>query len=134
MDLDRFRAVLARTPSIVERLFTPDERAYAHERRDPTERLGARFAAKEATLKALGAGLGAAAFADIEVVRASSGAPSLALHGSAADLARDRGVVELLLSISHTATLAQATVVALGNRTSEGASRPAEAPTEEPAR
>jgi len=113
VELDRFRAVLARTPSIVGRLFTDDERAYAELRRDPTERFAARFAAKEAVLKAMGAGIGECAFREIEVVRADSGAPSVLLHGRAAGLASDRGVASWRLTMTHTATLAQAIAVAL---------------------
>jgi holo-[acyl-carrier protein] synthase len=113
VDLDRFREVLARTPSIVDRLFTPDEQAYAHRRRDPTEPFAARFAAKEAVLKALGLGLGSVAFREIEVVRAESGRPSIVLHGAAADAARDRGVGGWLVTLSHTAHLAQAIAMAM---------------------
>jgi holo-[acyl-carrier protein] synthase len=114
VDLTRFRQVLHRTPTIVDRLFTAGEQAYASERRDPTEPLGARFAAKEAVLKAMGLGLGAVAFREIEVVRASSGAPSLVLHGGAAELADERGVDRWLLTLSHTDHLAQAFVLAEG--------------------
>ena len=113
VDLDRFRVVLARTPGLVDRLFTPAEQAYAAARTDPTERLGGRFAAKEAVLKAMGVGLGAARFCDIEVVRADSGAPSLALHGSAASRAEALGAVRWLVTISHTDHVAQAVVLAL---------------------
>jgi holo-[acyl-carrier protein] synthase len=114
VDLDRFREVLERTPTIVGRVFTDDEQRYARLRQDPTERFGARFAAKEATMKALGVGLGEVVLRDIEVVRAESGAPSLQLHGTAAAMAGERGVQRWLLTISHTDHLAQAIVVALG--------------------
>lgn len=114
VDLDRFRQVLARTPSIADRLFTDAERAYASEQRDPTQRLGARFAAKEAAMKALSIGVGEARFRDIEVVRTESGAPELQLHGAARELADSRGVERWLLSMSHTDHLAQAVAVALG--------------------
>ncbi len=113
VDLDRLRGVLARTPTIIDRLYTAGEQAYARQRRDPTERFGGRFAAKEATMKALGLGLGDLRFRDIEIVRAESGAPSLLLHGAAADLATARGVRRWLVTISHTGHLAQAIVVAL---------------------
>lgn len=115
VDLDRFRASLARTPGLRVRLFAPAEQAYAETSRDPTERYAVRFAAKEAVLKALGVGLGAAAFRDIEVVRdPESGAPSILLHGGAAALAAERGVGSWLVSLSHSRTVAQAVVVALG--------------------
>jgi holo-[acyl-carrier protein] synthase len=113
VELDRFRLALTRTPGIVDRLFTDDERAYCELRRDPTERFAARFAAKEAVLKAMGAGIGECDFRDIEVVRADSGAPSVRLHGRAVELATDRGVGEWRLTMTHTASLAQAIAVAL---------------------
>jgi holo-[acyl-carrier protein] synthase len=77
------------------------------------QRLAARFAAKEAALKALGAGLGACKFVEIEVVRdADSGRSVLALHGAAAALAAERGAASLHLSMSHTEARATAFVVA----------------------
>ncbi|CAN5765928.1 holo-ACP synthase [soil metagenome] len=113
VDVERLRTTLARTPTLVERLFTPGERAYAEKARDPTERYAARFAAKEAVLKALGVGLGAAEWHDIEVVRAESGAPSLVITGRAAVLAEAAGVREWKLTISHTHVTAEAIAVAL---------------------
>ena len=78
VDLDRFRLAAERTPGILTRYFTEGERAYAERRQDPTERYAARFAAKEAVMKALGVGLGACELAEIEVVRdEDSGAPDL---------------------------------------------------------
>lgn len=115
VDIDRFRAVLARTPSIAERMFRPAERAYAEQAADPAARLAARFAAKEATLKSLGLGLGGMNLADIEVVRHEDGRPELRLHDAAADVAAAKGAARFLLTISHTDTLAQATVVALAS-------------------
>ena len=114
VDLDRLRVVIDRTPGVVTRVFTEGEQAYARQRRDPTERFGGRFAVKEATMKALGVGLGAVAFRDIEVVRAESGAPHVRLHGAAAALADAQGVVGWLVTLSHTDHLAHAMVVALG--------------------
>jgi holo-[acyl-carrier protein] synthase len=113
VDLDRFRAVLARTPTVAGRLFTEDERSYAAEQRDPTARLAVRFAAKEATMKALGVGLGAFAFQDVEVVRLASQAPSLHLRGRAAELAAARGVAQWQVSLTHGDLVAEALVIAL---------------------
>ena len=79
---------------------------------DP-QRLAARFAAKEAVMKALGVGLGAFAFRDVEVVKAPSGAPSLSLSGRAADLAARRGVRTWHLSLTHSGLVAEAVAVAL---------------------
>jgi holo-[acyl-carrier protein] synthase len=113
VEIERFRLALRRTPRLPERLFSEAERAYAARRRDPTERLAARFAAKEAVMKAMGVGLWRFPLRDIEVVRATSGAPSVRLHGGAARLAAQRGVTEWRLTLTHTATLAQAIAVAL---------------------
>lgn len=113
VDVDRFRAVLARTPSIAPRLFTDDELAYATAARDPAERLAVRFAAKEAVLKALGLGLGACSWHDLEVVRSPSGAPTLAISGTAARLAAERGVEGWRLSLTHTSQVASAVAIAL---------------------
>jgi holo-[acyl-carrier protein] synthase len=112
VEVDRMRRTLARTPALVERLFTDAERAYCERRRDPTERFAARFAAKEAVMKALGVGLGAVGWHEVEVVRAESGRPSLALSGRAADLAAELGVVRWHLTMSHTSRVAEAIAVA----------------------
>ncbi len=113
VDLDRFRRALERTPRLVARVFTEGERNYALRQRDPTQRLAARFAVKEATMKALGVGLGAFRFHDVEVIRARSGEPSLRLEGAAAALAAKRGVREWKVSITHSDLIALAVVVAL---------------------
>jgi holo-[acyl-carrier protein] synthase len=114
VDVGRFRATLARRPKMVERLFTDGERGYAEGTRDPGSRLAARFAAKEAVLKSMGVGVGAADFRDIEVVRAEGGAPAMVLHGRAAALAARLGIRRCLVSLTHTDLVAVATVVADG--------------------
>ena len=112
VDVGRFRALLERRPGIVDRLFTAAESAYASGTRDPAPRLAVRFAAKEAILKALGAGIGAADFREMEVVRDDRGAPGVLLAGRAAVLAADRGVARWHLSLTHTDAVAVASVVA----------------------
>jgi len=113
-EVPRFRTVLARRPKLAERVFTEAERTYALRKRDPTERFAARFAAKEAVMKALGVGVGAFPFRDVEVTRARSGAPSITLHGKAAELARQRGVADWRISITHSELIAAVVVVGLG--------------------
>lgn len=117
VDVDRFRRALARRPRLALRVFTDTERSDAAGAADPTERLAARFAAKEAVMKALGSGLGTFAFRDVEVVHAPgtgprSGAPSLRLRNGALALADARAVGRWHVSLTHTATVAVAMVVA----------------------
>jgi holo-[acyl-carrier protein] synthase len=114
-EVERLRTAMARTPRLRERVFAPGEQVYCEQRRDPAERYAARFAAKEAVLKALGVGIGACALREIEVVSRPSGAPELVLHATAANLASERGVTRWHISLTHTANLAQATVVALAD-------------------
>ena len=112
VDVERFRRVLERTPSLRERLFTPAELAYVRPRFDPAPSLAVRFAAREAVMKSLGLGLGAFGFHDVSVHVADSGAPSLLVSGTAAELAARRSVATFHLSLSHDGPIAVAMVVA----------------------
>ena len=112
-EVDRMRAALARTPSLRGRVFTEAERTYCDRRKDPTERYAARFAAKEAVMKAMGVGVGACKWREIEVAKAPSGAPSVRLHGGAQELADARGITSWRLTLTHTHRVAQAIAVAL---------------------
>jgi holo-[acyl-carrier protein] synthase len=112
-EVDRMRAALARTPTLRERVFTDAEQAYCEARQDPTERYAARFAAKEAVLKAMGLGLGACGWRDIEVGRAESGAPFVVLRARALELADERGIRTWRLTMTHTHRVAEAIAVAL---------------------
>src|SRR5262249_45298971 len=93
------------------------ERADAAAGADVAQSLAARFAAKEAVMKALGAGIGAFALTDVEVCRttgsgATRNAPYVVLHGTAADLAEAHGAGTFHLSLTHTDAVAIAFVVA----------------------
>ena len=112
VDVDRFRRVLDRRRHLTDRLFTPGEQAYARAAADPVPRMSTRFAAKEAVMKALGVGLGAFHFIEVEVVRDGLDAPELVLHGVARALAARAGVDRWHLSLTHTAEVALAVVVA----------------------
>lgn len=111
VDVTRMAAALARTPSLVDRLFTEDEREYCESVTSPAARFAVRFAAKEAAMKALGVGLGAYPWHDVEVHRAEGGAPSLVVTGAAEALATHRGGSSWLVSLTHTDDLAQAIVM-----------------------
>jgi holo-[acyl-carrier protein] synthase len=76
--------------------------------------LSARFAAKEAVAKALGTGLGAVGWTDIEILREDMGQPLLRLHGRAAALANELGLAQWSISLSHTHEHAVAMAVAIG--------------------
>jgi holo-[acyl-carrier protein] synthase len=97
------------------RVFTPAEVAACADRRDEAQALAARFAAKEACLKALGSGwrLGIG-FRDIEVVRLEGGAPSIRFSGGAAEQARKRGVRSVHVTLTHQPGLAAAAVILEG--------------------
>ena len=97
-----------------QRIFTPGEIAYCTRRARYAESFAARFAAKEAVMKALGVGLGAFGFHDVEVQRDDGGRPSLVVVGAAELLAVERGVVAWQLSLTHTTLSAGAVVVAVG--------------------
>ncbi len=112
-EVDRMRTVLERTPRLRTRLFTDEERAYCDRRADPTERYAARFAAKEAVMKAMGVGVGACKWREIEVARSESGAPSVRLHGGAQELADGLGIRAWRLTLTHTHRVAEAIAVAL---------------------
>jgi holo-[acyl-carrier protein] synthase len=117
VDIDRIRRAAGlsqRGLRLRARVFTDGERRTCEARSDPAECFAARFAAKEAVMKALGADGIAFAFRDIEVVRAPTGAPSVVLHGRVAERARSLGIRTIHLSLTHATTVAMASVVAEG--------------------
>ncbi len=114
VDISRLAQMLERRRSMAERLFTPGERSYAARLRNPAPSLAARFAAKEATMKALGVGLGALDLTDVDVRRSGVGPPSLHVTGRGGSLAASLGVTGWMVSLTHTETVASAVVAALG--------------------
>lgn len=105
--LERFARKLERTPRLIERLFAESERSL------PVHSLAARFAAKEALIKALGRSDGLV-WTEIEVVPNEHGDPDFRLHGGVADVVAGHGVRRLHLSLTHDAGVAVAFVVAEG--------------------
>jgi holo-[acyl-carrier protein] synthase len=111
VEVARFEAALARTPALRTRLFTESEREL------PLRSLAARFAAKEALAKALGAPVGLS-WLDATVLREPDGRPRLEVRGSVAERAQELGVTCFHLSLSHDGGFASALVVAEANTTS----------------
>jgi len=100
----------------LNRVFRESEQAYCRPMRRPAPHYAARFAAKEAVAKAFGCGISERiGFLDIEVVRDTAGAPSIVLHGPARELAEERGVTKIFLSLSHTDHYAVANVLLTGS-------------------
>lgn len=96
----------------LERVFTPGEIAYCESHRNRFERYAARFAAKEAAMKALGTGWRRGIrWVDIEVVNLPGGKPTLRLAGAAARRASQLGAANVVLSMTHTASQAMAQVI-----------------------
>ncbi len=96
----------------IERIFTPAEIAYAERKANAFERYAARFAAKEAGMKAIGTGWKRGVrWQDFEVINLPSGKPTLALHGVASAVAEQLAVRNVALSLTHTAEQAMAIVI-----------------------
>ena len=96
----------------LERVFTAAEIAYCERHRDSVERYAGRFAAKEATMKALGTGWSKGVrWIDIEVTRPPGSRPTIILHGAARERAERMGMRQISLSITHTGNLAFAEVI-----------------------
>ena len=106
------RFIDAGNSAIMERLFTPDERSLCGSRKDAASCLAARFAAKEAFLKALGTGLREGiSWLDLEVSNDPLGKPELILSGKAAEQFQRNGLIRVHLSLSHDGGSAVAMVV-----------------------
>ncbi len=104
VDIARFEQTMQRTPRLLERLFSPAERPLK------LRSLAARYAAKEALIKALG-GSDGVHWTDIEIASEESGRPRFALSGTTASVIAARGISTLHLTMSHDAGLAAAFVV-----------------------
>lgn len=113
--ISRLRDVIARWEDrFLARVFTPAEIAYCRARRDPVQHFAARFAAKEAGLKALGTGLSLGVkWRELEVCRDRGGPPRLELSGRSREIGLQRGGRHMLLALTHDGdyALAQAMLV-----------------------
>src|SRR5580698_3515644 len=112
IEIDRIAQSIARFGMrFLTRVFTPEEIAYCQRKKNSAESFAARFAAKEAAAKALGTGIQhGVTWKELEVRRLPGHRPTLHLTGRALEFAKRLGVAHVSLSISHTATLAMASV------------------------
>ena len=114
IEIDRVeKAVVRHGRRFLERVYTPAELAICTNRIDS---LAARFAAKEAVAKALGAGIGRICWQEIEIARGPANEPVLHLYGMAAEIAEELGLYTWSISLSHTAGHAIAVAAAIGNK------------------
>ncbi|HVB35473.1 MAG TPA: holo-ACP synthase [Patescibacteria group bacterium] len=116
-EVKRVEAAIARHGrAFLERVFTAAEIRYCERHRNAAERYAARFAAKEAAMKALGTGWRRGVrWVDLEVANLPSGRPTLQMHGRSKELAEGLGVRHIALSLTHGAGLAFAQVVFEGD-------------------
>jgi holo-[acyl-carrier protein] synthase len=123
--IPRLRQIVARWEDrFLRRVFTEEEIAYCRRRRDPIPHLAARFAAKEATLKALGTGLSmGVSWREMEVRREGGGAPTMVLHGRCRALALAKGGRHVLLSLTHDGDYALAQAMLVGEWAGDGEAR-----------
>ncbi len=116
-EVPRIRAAVERYgPRFIERVFTAQEIAYVERKANKYERYAARFAAKEAGMKAIGTGWRRGVrWQDFEVTNLPSGRPTLTFHGVAGEFARRLGVERVHLSLTHTEQYGQAFVILEGS-------------------
>ena len=111
-DIARVERVLDRYPRFAERCFTDHEREYAFRFAKPARRLAARFAGKEAVMKAMGTGWRRIRWKEIEIT--GGGKPTVRMYGNAAHRARRLGITDVLVTITHTDTAALVMAIAVG--------------------
>ena len=111
-DIERVERVLEKYPRFAERCFTDHEREYAFRFANPSRRLAARFAGKEAVMKSMGTGWRRIRWKDIEIT--GGGKPTVRMSGNASRRADMLGVTEILVTITHTDTSALVMAIAVG--------------------
>ncbi len=118
VEIPKFKKVSTSHKNFILDIFTEEERDYCLSGKDPYIHFAGRFAAKEASLKALGIGLSGIdhIFREIEIVRGDSGKPILSFKGWAEKIIKKRGIKQFTVSISHSSHYAVAMVLLVGNR------------------
>ncbi|MFP5331900.1 MAG: holo-ACP synthase [Acidimicrobiia bacterium] len=111
-DISRVQRVFEKYPRFIDRCFTEHEKEYALRFANPSRRLAARFAGKEAVMKSMGTGWRRIRWTDIEIT--GGGKPTVRMTGRAAERARMLGVTEVLVTITHTDDTAMVMAVSVG--------------------
>jgi len=117
VEVERIAAAINRhSESFLGRLFTATERQYCDSQHTPALHYAARFAAKEAVAKALGTGIGShASWLDLEIIHGPTGAPQLVLGAATAAFAKDHGITDIKISLTHARLYAAANAIAIGD-------------------
>jgi len=111
IEVMRIEKQVSAGPRFIERIFTPHEIGYCEKKKNKAQNFAARFAAKEAFLKALGTGWRKGiAFKEIEVVNDELGKPEIVLYGKAKQMAEERKIIRIQLSLTHLKEMASAIV------------------------
>ncbi|MBQ2119457.1 MAG: holo-ACP synthase [Peptococcaceae bacterium] len=114
IEIVRIQRAIEKNPHFMERVYTANEIAYCRRKKNAWQSFAARFAAKEAVSKALGTGIGPVGLMEIEILNAENGQPKVVLHGKALQLAADRNIQRVHISLSHSEAYAMATAVLEG--------------------
>ena len=121
VEISKFKKVFLNNDSFVSDIFSGKEREYCLSKKDPYIHFAGRFAAKEASLKALGTGMSGAGidrmFKEIEIIPGASGKPMLSFSGWAKKISGKKGINQFTVSISHSENHAVATVILIGRDT-----------------
>ena len=114
IEIVRIQRAIEKNPHFMERVYTANEIAYCRRKKNAWQSFAARFAAKEAVSKAFGTGIGPVGLMEIEILNAENGQPKVVLHGKALQLAADRNIQRMHISLSHSEAYAMATAVLEG--------------------
>lgn len=112
IETERVREKLERTPGLKEKLFTNKEILYCSSKKNPAQHYSARFAAKEAFLKAMGTGWSNGyKFKEIEIINEKNGKPSIVVYGTVKKFCKRNKITAMQVSMSHIKELAKAVVI-----------------------
>lgn len=115
VEIDRFKQAMERRSKLLTRVFTEAERSYCLKRNKPHLHFAVRFAAKEAVAKSLGVGFRNIKWQDIEIIKMSSGKPTVILHNEAKNIAKSSGINLIDVSLSFSRTNAVANAIAFNS-------------------